>query len=197
MRCSIVSCAVRCSITSRALAVSKLLDRLLGDEISGVYTRQGLIELVKLNVCDPWRSEHGTENTRHSSARVPAAQQACKTESLCVRVRACARARVRVCVCALVRVCACVCACVRVCACRQVESAAHAKGSGLTKEDARLLGGALTFKDRTVGEVTRRRPSAPPTERAAAADLEDARERRKWQRATPSAACRAPPARPS
>ena len=107
MRCSIVSCAVRCSITSRALAVSKLLDRLLGDEISGVYTRQGLIELVKLNVCDPWRSEHGTENTRHSSARVPAAQQACKTESLCVRVRACARARVRVCVCALVRVCAC------------------------------------------------------------------------------------------
>ena len=63
--------------------ISRLLDRLLGDEISGVYTRQGLVQLVKLNA----------------------------------------------------------------------ESAAHAKESGLTKEDAQLLGGALTFKDRTVGEV--------------------------------------------
>ena len=34
-----------------------------------------------------------------------------------------------------------------------VHSEAHAKGSGLTREDAQLLGGALTFKDRTVGQV--------------------------------------------
>jgi len=66
-----------------AYPISIALDRILGDEISGVFTRQGLIELIKLNV----------------------------------------------------------------------ESAAHAKGSGLTKADGRLLGGALTFKDRTVGEV--------------------------------------------
>lgn len=32
-------------------------------------------------------------------------------------------------------------------------SAAHAKESGLTKEDAKLLGGALTFKDRSVASV--------------------------------------------
>lgn len=66
-----------------AFPISLLLDLLLGEEISGVYTRQGLIELIKLNV----------------------------------------------------------------------NSAAHAKESGLTTDDARLLGGALTFKDRSVGEV--------------------------------------------
>lgn len=63
--------------------ISVLLDRLLGDEISGVYTREGLFQLIKLNV----------------------------------------------------------------------ESAAHAKGSGLTKEDAKILGGALTFKDTLIGDV--------------------------------------------
>ena len=66
-----------------ALPVSLLLDKVLGDEISGVFTRQGLFELIKLNV----------------------------------------------------------------------ESAPHAKSSGLTEADGRLLSGALTFKDRTVGEV--------------------------------------------
>lgn len=34
-----------------------------------------------------------------------------------------------------------------------VDSEAHAKESGLTKEDGKLLKGALTFKDRTVGDV--------------------------------------------
>ena len=34
-----------------------------------------------------------------------------------------------------------------------VESAVHARASGLTKADGKLLGGALTFKDHTVGEV--------------------------------------------
>jgi len=34
-----------------------------------------------------------------------------------------------------------------------VESSDHAKKSGLTQEDGRLLKGALTFKDRTVGDV--------------------------------------------
>jgi len=63
--------------------VSKVLDWALGQEISGVYTRQGLFELIKLNVTDP----------------------------------------------------------------------AHLAASDLTAEDARLLGGALTFKDRRVGEV--------------------------------------------
>lgn len=66
-----------------AIPISLLLDKLLGDEISGVFTRQGLLELVKLNV----------------------------------------------------------------------ESAEHAKASGLTKADGRLLGGALTFKEKSVSEV--------------------------------------------
>lgn len=66
-----------------SIPIALLLDRLLGAEIGSVYTREGLMQLVKLNV----------------------------------------------------------------------ESAAHAKESGLTSEDARLLGGALTFRDRTVGEV--------------------------------------------
>jgi len=63
--------------------ISVVLDRVLGDEISGVYTRQGLFHLIKLNVEDP----------------------------------------------------------------------EHAKQSGLTTEDAKILGGALTFKDSTVGQV--------------------------------------------
>ena len=33
-----------------SMPISMLLDRLLGDEVSGVYTRQGLFELIKLNV---------------------------------------------------------------------------------------------------------------------------------------------------
>jgi metal transporter CNNM len=66
-----------------AYPISVILDKLLGDEITGVYTRQGLFELIKLNI----------------------------------------------------------------------HSAKHAKESGLTREDGRLLGGALTFKDRKVGEV--------------------------------------------
>ena len=64
-----------------SVPIAALLDKLLGAEVSGVYTRQGLIELVKLNV----------------------------------------------------------------------ESIVHAKESGLTKEDAQLLGGALTFKGGWVG----------------------------------------------
>ena len=66
-----------------AYPISKLLDRLLGAEVSGVYTRQGLFQLIKLNA----------------------------------------------------------------------ESAVHAKESGLTKEDAKILGGALTFQDRSVSDV--------------------------------------------
>ena len=66
-----------------AFPISLLLDKVLGDEISGVFTRQGLFELIKLNV----------------------------------------------------------------------ESAVHAKASGLTAADGRLLGGALTFRDRAVGQV--------------------------------------------
>lgn len=66
-----------------SVPISLLLDKLLGDEISGVFTRQGLLELVKLNV----------------------------------------------------------------------ESSEHAKASGLTKADGRLLGGALTFKEKAVAEV--------------------------------------------
>lgn len=60
-----------------------LLDRLLGREISGVFTRKGLLALIRLNVEDPH----------------------------------------------------------------------HAKESGLTQEDGRLLGGALMYKDRTIGDV--------------------------------------------
>ena len=63
--------------------ISRLLDHLLGDEISGVFTRKGLLELIKLNVNSP----------------------------------------------------------------------EHAKESGLTKADGRLLGGALTFKEKVVGQV--------------------------------------------
>jgi len=36
-----------------AYPISKILDKLLGDEIGGVYTRKGLLELVKLNAGDP------------------------------------------------------------------------------------------------------------------------------------------------
>jgi len=66
-----------------SVPIAAILDKALGAEVSGVYTRQGLIELVKLNV----------------------------------------------------------------------ESVVHAKESGLTKEDAQLLGGALTFKDKLVNDV--------------------------------------------
>ena len=66
-----------------SIPISFILDKLLGDEISGVFTRKGLMQLIKLNV----------------------------------------------------------------------ESAAHAKESGLTKEDAKILGGALTFKDTNVAQV--------------------------------------------
>ena len=66
-----------------SIPISLILDQLLGDEISGVFTRKGLMQLIQLNV----------------------------------------------------------------------EDAAHAKQSGLTKEDARILRGALTFKDHTVAEV--------------------------------------------
>lgn len=63
--------------------ISKLLDCILGREISGVFSRQMLLELVSLNVDDE----------------------------------------------------------------------EHAKQSGLTKEDGKLLKGALTFKDRMLGDV--------------------------------------------
>mmetsp|Transcript_31453 Transcript_31453/g.52050 ORF Transcript_31453/g.52050 Transcript_31453/m.52050 type:complete len:405 (+) Transcript_31453:80-1294(+) len=66
-----------------AYPISRILDRILGKEVSAVYSRQGLFELIKLNSMSP----------------------------------------------------------------------DHAAESGLTKADAKLLGGALTFKDRTVGEV--------------------------------------------
>ncbi|CAK0847174.1 unnamed protein product, partial [Prorocentrum cordatum] len=36
-----------------AYPISKILDRLLGDEIGGVYTRKGLLQLVKLSAEDP------------------------------------------------------------------------------------------------------------------------------------------------
>jgi len=63
--------------------ISLVLDKVLGDEISGVYTRQGLFQLIKLNVLSP----------------------------------------------------------------------THANESGLTKEDGRILGGALMYSTRKVGEV--------------------------------------------
>ena len=66
-----------------SIPISFVLDKLLGDEISGVFTRKGLLQLIKLNV----------------------------------------------------------------------EDAAHQKESGLTTEDAKILGGALTFKDTKVAEV--------------------------------------------
>ena len=66
-----------------AFPISLILDWLLGREVSGVFSRQGLLALIRLNV----------------------------------------------------------------------ESAQHAVQSGLTRDDAQLLGGALTFKDHTVGDV--------------------------------------------
>ena len=63
--------------------IAKVLDKLLGREISNVLSRKMLLELVTLNI----------------------------------------------------------------------ESAAHQKQSGLTREDGKLLKGALTFKDRSVGDV--------------------------------------------
>ena len=39
--------------------ISLVLDKLLGDEISNVFTRQGLMQLIQLNVMDP---EHAKES---------------------------------------------------------------------------------------------------------------------------------------
>ena len=66
-----------------ALPISLVLDWILGEEISGVFTRNGLLALIKLNV----------------------------------------------------------------------ESREHQKQSGLTSADAKLMGGALTFKDQAIGNV--------------------------------------------
>jgi len=66
-----------------AKPIAMILDKVLGDEISGIYTRQNLFELIKLNAT----------------------------------------------------------------------STKHMEQSGLTQEDARLLGGALTFRDRYVSDV--------------------------------------------
>ena len=88
--------------------ISLVLDKLLGDEISNVFTRQGLMQLIQLNVMDP---EHAKESgLTKEDGRLLGGALTYKDRCLCVCV----------CVCACVCVCVCACVCVR----------ARARGAG-------------------------------------------------------------------